>query len=129
MSIIKQKIAVLPLNSSDLQNLPGHTNANCVIQRLIPASTLPVHVAVHKVDSNYGINKKYTQPHLHTDEDELNLLIPDQTNLTYEYFLDGARSSISAPAAVWIPYGMFHSANLSNGSGTFVCLRFPHINK
>lgn len=100
---------------------PCHQAIACV-RRLAPAG-FPVHVGIHHVATGATPNcQAYSEPHRHPDQDEVNILISD-TSLTYRLTMDDESYEVAAPATIWIPAGVRHSANVIAGSGVFVCLR------
>lgn len=101
----------------------GHCRPVKGVRRAAP-EPFPAHVAVHEVTiGGKGTASPYSEPHAHRDEDEVNLLI-GKGSLRYRISLDGKAQVVSAPAAVWIPAGVRHSANAVSGKGYFVCVRF-----
>ena len=82
---------------------------------------IPVHIAVHDIDVDTEIDE-YCDYHKHDDADELNIIIGE---LTFDIVVDGVSETVSGMSTVWIPAGVYHSANVIDGNGYFVCLRFP----
>ena len=64
--------------------------------------------------------RKYCEPHRH-DVDEINILL-SQGHLLYDIRLGDERYEVEAPASVYIPAGLVHSANVIEGSGFFVAV-------
>lgn len=109
-------------NEADpLADTPCHQASAC-IRRLAPAG-FPVHVGIHQVAAGSTPDPgDYSAPHHHEAQDEINILISDH-QLTYRLTFDDETYEVEAPATVWIPAGVNHSANVISGRGTFVCLR------
>jgi len=98
-----------------------HQASDC-IRRLAP-SGFPAHVGIHQVEAGDTPERRdYSCPHCHDDQDEINILISD-THLAYRLTFDDETYEVVAPATIWIPAGVNHSANVISGRGTFVCLR------
>lgn len=106
---------------SSLGAIDYHIAAEC-IQRLAPGN-FPTHLAIHDVsqtrNDEAGI---YSSEHDHPDHNEINILL-SKTSLVYRITLDDEVYEISAPAAIWIPAGTRHSANVISGDGFFICMR------
>jgi len=104
-----------------LSNTPCH-QASDSIRRLAPAG-FPLHIGIHQVEAGSTPEQRdYSLPHQHGDQDEINILISDG-HLAYRLTFDDETYEVEAPATIWIPAGVNHSANVISGSGTFVCLR------
>jgi mannose-6-phosphate isomerase-like protein (cupin superfamily) len=94
------------------------------IDRLV-VNSMPMHCAIHKIDVVQN-QQEYSSLHGHEDEDELNIIINDKGHeLLYRFVVDGEEFELSAPACVWVPAQISHNANVIQGRGTFVCMRFP----
>ena len=94
------------------------------IDRLV-AKSMPMHCAIHKVDVEYS-QQEYSLLHSHEDQDELNIIINDKDHdLIYRFVVDDEEFELSAPACIWMPAKVHHNANVIQGRGTFVCMRFP----
>jgi hypothetical protein len=118
----RKKWRVFPVVPTDMA-LSGHGRPVKGVRRLAPEA-FPEHVAIHDVSiRGKDIANPYSDPHAHPDQDEVNLLIGG-SSLRYRFSLNGKILVVAAPAAVWIPAGVRHSANAVSGRGTFVCLRF-----
>ena len=113
---------IFKLVPGDLNHVDFH-QAVSSIQRLVPEK-FPLHLAVHSVlveDKNPP--KVYSAPHMHTDQDEVNILI-SKSSMVYNIMLDDEEHEVAAPATIWIPAGKAHSANVVSGEGFFICIRF-----
>lgn len=109
-----------------LGNTPCHQASAC-IRRLAPTG-FPLHIGIHQVEASADPERKdYSAPHHHLDQDEVNILISD-SHLAYRLTFDDETYEVEAPATIWIPAGVNHSANVISGSGTFVCLRLAGSN-
>jgi len=109
-----------------LGDTPCHEAIGC-IRRFAPTG-FPLHVGIHhvKTDDDPG-HLDYSMPHLHADQDEVNILITDG-HLSYRLTFDDETYEVEAPATIWIPAGVTHSANVVSGAGVFVCLRITSPN-
>lgn len=106
--------------------LSGHCRPVKGVRRLAPEA-FPEHVAIHDVSiRGKGDATPYSAPHAHPDQDEVNLLI-SRSSLRYRFSLDGEVLEVAAPAAVWIPAGVRHSANAVSGQWFFVCMRYGKL--
>lgn len=94
------------------------------IRRFAP-DNFPIHAAIHDVIAVEGENSSiYSPPHVHPEEDEVNILV-SKSHLLYRISLDDEVYEVKAPATVWIPSGLRHSSNVIEGEGFFICIRFP----
>ena len=117
------KSYIYPVVPSDLKDLEYH-QAIKSIRRFAPAN-FPMHIAIHQVSMPEEKNPIfYSSSHSHPDEDEVNILISN-SSLTYRISLDDEVYEVVAPATVWIPAGLKHSANRVLGEGYFICMRIP----
>ncbi len=80
----------------------------------------PLHLAVHNVNIIDRPLKRYAKAHTH-GQPEINIIIGD-SELLYEIGLGDEIYRVAAPAAIWIPAGLLHNANVVSGSGYFVCM-------
>lgn len=106
-----------------LDKIPFHNSApikrlSMLNKKLIPESN--THIAVHYVDSSKVVSK-YSYPHKH-DHDEINMILSEDSTLTYEIQLDDEMYEVSSPATVFIPKGLRHNAQAKSGKGLFVCI-------
>lgn len=85
---------------------------------LVPQSD--THIAVHFVDASKDL-PKYSKPHKH-DHDEINLILSEDSELTYEIQLDDETYKVSSPSTIFIPKGVRHSAHAISGNGIFICI-------
>ncbi len=85
---------------------------------LIPQSN--THIAVHFVDASKNL-PKYSKLHKH-NHDEVNLILSEDSPLTYEIKLEEESYKVNSPSTVFIPKGIKHSAQAISGKGIFVCI-------
>ncbi len=85
---------------------------------LIPQSD--THVAVHFVDASKNL-PKYSKLHKH-NHDEINLILSEDSKLTYEILLEDESYEVTSPSTIFIPKGIKHSAQAISGKGLFVCI-------
>jgi len=95
-----------------------HVNARSISR--IAWEGFPVHLAVHQVSVVEEMPERYVAPHTH-NEPEINIILSDD-ELVYKIWLGDEIYEVGAPAAIWIPPGLSHSANVIRGSGQFVCM-------
>jgi quercetin dioxygenase-like cupin family protein len=85
---------------------------------LIPQSD--THIAVHFVDAS-RVLPKYSKLHKH-NHDEINLILSEDSSLTYEIQLEDESYEVTSPSTIFIPKGIKHSAQAISGKGIFVCI-------
>ena len=103
-----------------LSNVPFHKDEKSITRYF--AENFPVHLAVHKVSYVLAPPQQYTEPHVHDDSDEINIIISQQ-NLQYSIRLGDEEHIVRNNSCIWIPKGMIHSANVLKGSGYFIAMR------
>lgn len=103
-----------------LSKVPFHKNTKA-ITRYCPED-FPVHLAVHEISSVAFPPLEYTQPHLHDDNDEINIII-SQHDLLYRIQIGNDKFTVANNSCIWIPRGTVHAANVLRGSGHFVTIR------
>jgi uncharacterized RmlC-like cupin family protein len=106
-----------------LENIPFHGKAplkrlSMLSKKLIPESN--THIAVHFVDSAKNLTK-YSQLHEH-DRDEINLILSQDSKITYEIQLNDEVYKVTSPSTIFIPKGIKHRAQVLSGRGIFVCI-------
>jgi len=106
-----------------LDKVPFHNNApikrlSMLNKTLIPQSV--THIAVHFVDASINL-PKYSKLHKH-DHDEINLILSEDSNLTYEIQFEDESYNVTSPSTIFIPKGIRHSAQAISGKGLFVCI-------
>lgn len=106
-----------------LDNVPFHKKAPIKRLSMLDKSIIPesdTHIAVHFVDASNKL-PKYSQRHEH-DYDEINLVLSENSQLTFEVNLDDETYEVTSPSTVFIPRGLQHSAHAVSGKGIFVCI-------
>jgi hypothetical protein len=78
------------------------------------------HIVAHEIRDVSADRRSYCEPHVH-DCPEINILL-SLTRLVYEIRLGDEVYLVEAPATIYIPAGLIHSANVVEGSGFFVAL-------
>ena len=116
----KEASLIYNMQPSALSNVPFHTDTKSVTRYF--AEAFPLHMAVHQVSPVFTPPLEYTQPHVHEDSDEINIIISPQ-NLVYKIQLGNKDYIVHNNAAIWIPRGTVHSANVLKGAGFFIALR------
>ncbi len=106
-----------------LDKVPFHSNApikrlSMLNKVLIPQSD--THIAVHFVDASKTL-PKYSKLHKH-NHDEINLILSEDSSLTYEIQLEDESYEVTSPSTIFIPKGIKHSAQAISGKGIFVCM-------
>jgi uncharacterized RmlC-like cupin family protein len=106
-----------------LDKVPFHSKApikriSMLSKSLIPQSN--THIAVHFVDASKNL-PKYSKLHKH-NHDEVNLILSEDSPLTYEIRLEEESYKVNSPSTVFIPKGIKHSAQAISGKGIFVCI-------
>lgn len=85
-----------------------------------PHAALPVFVALHEFASVEAGSRSYCEPHVH-DFDEINVLYTS-SSLQVDLRLGDEVVTVDAPATVYIPAGLPHSANVRSGEGVLVAV-------
>jgi len=106
---------------ASLSTVPFHRDSPA-ITRLI-ADRFPMHLAIHEVRTVTQSPEPYTLPHVHDDEDEINIIL-STGYLKYSIMLADEYHTVTANSSIYIPRGMLHSANVIGGFGFFITLRF-----
>ena len=78
------------------------------------------HIAVHFVDATKKL-PKYSKLHKH-NHDEINLILSEESKITYEIQLDDEIYKVTSPSTIFIPKGVNHRAQALSGKGIFVCI-------
>jgi hypothetical protein len=103
-----------------LSNVPFHNDTQNITRFF--AKDFPFHVAVHEVSPLSSPPERYTLPHLHIDNDEVNIILSSKS-LLYRIQVGGDERVVQNNSAIWIPRGIIHSANVLEGEGYFVTMR------
>src|SRR5690242_9139446 len=110
--------------SEPLSSIPFHRDAPLERRRMAGWDLHPsanLHVAVHEIRAVPHVEERsYCLSHTH-DCAELNLLIAFE-RLVFRFTLGDEEYIQAAPASVFIPAGLPHSANVIEGSGFFVVI-------
>ncbi len=106
-----------------LDKVPFHSQApikrlSMLNKTLIPQSD--THIAVHFVDASIVL-PKYSTLHSH-NHDEINLILSEDSSLTYEIQFEDESYQVTSPSTIFIPKGIKHSAQAISGKGLFVCI-------
>jgi mannose-6-phosphate isomerase-like protein (cupin superfamily) len=111
---------IFPLLPVPLSNVPFHRNTKSITRYF--AEGFPLHIAIHEVSPVTTPPIEYTQPHVHDDCDEVNIIISND-NLLYKIQLGADEYVVNNNSSIFIPSGVLHSANVLKGSGYFVTIR------
>lgn len=79
-----------------------------------------LHIAVHEIRDLGFEDRHYCEPHRHTCM-EVNLLL-SSSELVFRITLENEEYRVEAPATIYIPPYLLHSANVLEGSGFFVAI-------
>lgn len=105
-------------------SLLSHHQAAPFTRRLMAGgdihSVADCHVAVHEIRDLDKQDRDYCEPHRHSCG-ELNLLL-SFGHLRFRITLGDEIYFLEAPASIFIPPGLLHSANAIEGSGFFVAI-------
>jgi len=107
-----------------LSKVPFHSKAplkrlSMLNKKLIPESS--THIAVHFVNSSQKKIPEYSKLHKHS-YDEINLILAEDSKLTYEIQLGNEVYKVTSPSTVFIPTELKHKAKVISGKGIFVCI-------
>ncbi|MCH8916099.1 MAG: 2-isopropylmalate synthase [Thaumarchaeota archaeon] len=106
-----------------LDKVPFHSKAPIKRLSMLSKSLIPkskTHIAVHFVDASKDL-PKYSKLHKH-NHDEINLILSEDSSLTYEIQLEDESYEVTSPSTIFIPKGIKHSAQAISGKGIFVCM-------
>jgi len=109
--------------TESLDNVPFHGNAPIKRLSMLSKSLIPksnTHIAVHFVDASKDL-PKYSKLHKH-NHDEINMILSENSSLTYEIQLEDESYEVMSPSTIFIPKGIKHSAQAISGKGIFVCI-------
>ncbi|GAA0893937.1 hypothetical protein GCM10009122_36170 [Fulvivirga kasyanovii] len=105
-----------------LSSIPYHFDVKGVDRFF--AEGFPAHLAIHKINAIDKNEEQYTKLHSHDDEDEINILIPEEgKKLVYEIQLGDEVFEVEGAKSIWMPAGLKHASNVISGSGYFVAIR------
>ncbi|MFQ5782006.1 MAG: 2-isopropylmalate synthase [Nitrosopumilus sp.] len=106
-----------------LDKVPFHGKAPIKRLLMLGKSMIPqsdTHIAVHFVNDSTNL-PGYSKLHKH-DHDEINLILSEESELTYQIQLEDESYKVTSPSTIFIPRGIKHSAQAISGKGTFVCI-------
>lgn len=103
-----------------LSNIPFHDNTPAITRYF--AERFPVYMAVHEINPVIIAPEEYTQPHVHNDFDEVNMII-SKDNLLYKIQIGKDEFTVRSNSCIWIPRGTVHAANVLRGSGYLITMR------
>jgi hypothetical protein len=108
-----------------LHHVPFHSNGIAPLTRrlMAGAEVLPQvkkHLVAHELREVSAAFRSYCEPHVH-DCMEINILL-SMSNLVYEIRLADEVYIVEAPATIYIPAGLIHSANVIEGTGFFLAM-------
>ena len=106
-----------------LDKVPFHGKAPIKRLLMLSKSLIPksnIHIAVHFVDASNDL-PKYSKLHKH-NHDEINLILSEDSSLTYEIQFEDESYEVTSPSTIFIPKGIKHSAQAISGKGIFVCM-------
>ena len=115
---------VFELLPEALANIPYHENTDAITRYI--AQGFPQHLAIHEVSPLLAPPEQYTFLHVHEDHDEVNIII-SKNQLVYSVQVGADDYVIKSNAAIWIPRGVEHSANVLRGSGYFITMRLGNL--
>ena len=102
--------------NSPLDLIPFHSNMDDIKRYF--SGDFPIHLAIHEVKKAIKKKRNYVKLHNHK-KPEINILTG---NLKYKVILENEKYLVQAPANIWIPAGLNHSANLIEGEGYYICI-------
>ncbi|WP_223204990.1 cupin domain-containing protein [Gordonia jinghuaiqii] len=110
---------------SPLKDVPFHGGADAPITRRVLAGgdifpQAEKRVVAHEMRAVSAASRDYCEPHVH-DCPEINILL-SMDHLVYEITLGDEVYEVEAPASIYIPAGLTHSANVIEGSGFFIAI-------
>lgn len=108
-----------------LAGVPFHGNGEAPLSRRVLAGD-GIHpqaekrIVTHELREVSAERRAYCEPHVH-DCPEINILL-SLGRLVYEITLGTEVYVVEAPASIYIPAGLVHSANVIEGSGFFLAI-------
>jgi mannose-6-phosphate isomerase-like protein (cupin superfamily) len=111
---------IFDMKQAALSDVPFHNNTASITRYI--ARQFPLHMAVHRVSPVMMTPPAYTQPHVHHDYNEINIIISDE-QLEYKILLGNNEYVVRNNSSIWIPMGTIHAANVLRGSGYFIAIR------
>lgn len=106
-----------------LQSMPFHDEAP-ILRRLMSGKNLhseaDKHIAIHEISHLQPQDRSYCQPHYHNCN-EFNLILSFE-KLVFRITLGDETYIVNAPASIFIPRGLSHSANVIEGQGFFITI-------
>jgi quercetin dioxygenase-like cupin family protein len=103
-----------------LSSVPFHQDTPAITRYF--AERFPLFLGVHEVSPVAEPPAAYTQPHVHDDYDEVNIILsPDE--LVYRIQVGDETHLVRNNACVWIPRGTVHAANVLSGAGYYLAIR------
>ena len=106
-----------------MDKIPFHKKAPIKRLSMLDKSIIPesnTHIAVHFVDASNNL-PEYSELHKH-NHDEINLILSEESKLTYNVQLGDEKYKVSSNSSIFIPKGLSHSAQALSGKGIFVCI-------
>jgi len=108
-----------------LHEIPFHGNGVAPLLRRVLAGPavhpeLEKHIVAHEIQAVSAAKRFYSEPHVH-DCAEINVLL-SLTRLAFEIRLGADVYIVEAPATIYIPAGLLHSANVIEGSGFYLAV-------
>jgi hypothetical protein len=108
-----------------LHHVPFHSNGIAPLTRRVMAGAdvlpqIKKHVVAHELREVSTGFRAYSEPHVH-DCMEINMLL-SMSRLVYEIRLGDEVYIVEAPATIYIPAGLIHSANVIEGTGFFLAM-------
>ncbi|VVB77976.1 Uncharacterised protein [uncultured archaeon] len=114
-----------------LENIPYHMKAPLKrflmqddstfpdIKTILPGSNY--HLAVHIIKKLPKKVPDYVKYHTHNC-DEINLILSENSKLTYELWIEDEKYIVSSPSTVYLPKGIPHKMKAIKGKGIYVCI-------
>jgi hypothetical protein len=106
-----------------LDVVPHHTSIPEIERFVFPG--IPYLASVHCVTQAEMSDRDYCEPHSHREQDELNLFLGTTEDFRFRITLDGSEHVLGPVAALLIPAGESHAANVLSGSGYYVVFKIP----
>lgn len=108
-----------------LHHVPFHSNGIAPLTRRVMAGAdvlpeIKKHLVTHELREVSTAFRSYCEPHAH-DCTEINILL-SMSRLVYEIRLAEEVFIVEAPATIYIPAGLIHSANVIEGTGFFLAM-------
>jgi hypothetical protein len=101
-----------------LDVVPGHSSIPEIERWVFPG--VPYLTSVHSIDAAEDSGRQYCEVHCHPDLAEVNVLLGITSDFRFRIQIGCTTEVVGPTAALFIPAGVPHSANVVSGRGFYV---------